>query len=177
MTPPLVLGRLEASQPHAFRSENDMPKIDVTTVPVRKGSGYPAPFAAAAGARIKQALGNAGGLTDFGVNLTQLPPGAWSSQRHWHSSEDEFVYMLSGELVLITNAGEQALRANDCAAFPKNVPDGHHLINRGNEMAVYLEIGTRHADDSCSYPDIDLHVDGDAGYTHKDGTPYTESPS
>jgi uncharacterized cupin superfamily protein len=152
-----------------------MPKIDVSTVSERKGSGYPAPFAAAAGARIKQALGNAGGLTDFGVNLTRLPPGAWSSQRHWHTSEDEFVYILSGELILITDTGEQALRANDCAAFPKNVPDGHHLINRGNEIAVYLEIGTRHADDSCSYPDIDLHVKGDAGYTHKDGTPYTES--
>ena len=154
------------------RSETDMSKIDISTVPQRKGSGYPAPFAASAGARIKQALGNAGGLSDFGVNLTRLPPGAWSSQRHWHTSEDEFVYILSGELTLITDAGEQTLSTNDCAAFPKNVPDGHHLINRGDEMAIYLEIGTRSADDSCSYPDIDLHVDGDAGYTHKDGTPF-----
>jgi uncharacterized cupin superfamily protein len=151
-----------------------MPKIDISTVSERKGSGYPTPFAAAAGARIKQALGNAGGLTDFGVNLTRLPPGAWSSQRHWHTSEDEFVYVLSGELVLITDAGEQTLQANECAAFPKDVPDGHHLINRGHEIAVYLEIGSRSPDDSCSYPDIDLHVNRDAGYTHKDGTPYTD---
>jgi len=154
-----------------------MPKIDIKVVPERKGSNYPAPFAELAGARIRQALGNAGGLTDFGVNLTRLPPGAWSSQRHWHTSEDEFVYILSGELTLITDAGEQMLQANDCAAFPKNVPDGHHLINRGAAMAVYLEIGTRSADDSCSYPDIDLHADGHAGYRHKDGTPYTKPSS
>lgn len=149
-----------------------MPRIDVSTVPERKGSGYPAPFAPCASARVKQALGNAGGLTDFGVNLTRLPPGAWSSQRHWHTHEDEFVYVLSGELVLVTDAGEQILRANDCAAFPKNIPDGHHLINRGAETAVYLEIGTRCVDDTCSYPDIDLHCDAQAGFTHKDGTPY-----
>ena len=150
-----------------------MPRIDVSTVPERKGSGYPAPFAPCAGARIKQALGNAGELADFGVNLTRLPPGTWSSQRHWHSHEDEFVYVLSGELILITDAGEQILRANDCAAFPKNIADGHHLINRSMETAVYLEIGTRCADDTCSYPDIDLHCDAQAGFTNKDGTPYT----
>jgi uncharacterized cupin superfamily protein len=149
-----------------------MSKIDIPAVPERKGSSYPTPFSEAVGARIKQALGNAGGLTDFGVNLTRLPPDAWSSQRHWHTSEDEFVYILSGELTLITDAGEQTLRTNDCAAFPKNVPDGHHLINRGSEMAVYLEIGTRSADPTCSYPDIDLHVDPKVGYQHKDGTPY-----
>ena len=150
-----------------------MPKIDVTSVARRKGSGYPAPFAQCAGERIKQALGEAGGLTDFGVNLTQLPPGAWSSQRHWHSREDEFVYVLSGELTLITDTGEQSLCAGDCAAFPANVADGHHLINRSGTMAVYLEIGSRFDDDTCSYPDIDLHLArGDGGFTHKNGTKY-----
>jgi len=150
-----------------------MPKIDLTAVPERKGSGYPPPFATFAGARSKQALGNAGGLTDFGVNLTHLPPGAWSSQRHWHSHEDEFVYVLSGELVLITDAGEQLLHANECAAFPKGHADGHHLINRSEQMAIYLEIGSRSDIDTCHYPDIDLHWDSQAGvYTHKDGSGY-----
>jgi uncharacterized cupin superfamily protein len=149
-----------------------MPKIDLATVPERRGSSYPAPYAQAAQGRIKQALGDAGGLEDFGVNLTRLPPGGWSSQRHWHTREDELVYVLAGELVLITDAGEQPLRAGECAAFPKNVPDGHHLVNRSTQTAVYLEIGTRSKDDVCDYPDIDLHVEGEHGYTHKDGTPY-----
>ncbi|UGB37095.1 cupin domain-containing protein [Frateuria soli] len=149
-----------------------MPKIHVTNVPQRRGSGYPAPFALVAKDRVKQALGDAGGLTDFGVNLSQLPPGGWSSQRHWHTREDEFVYVLSGELVLVTDGGEEPLRAGDCAAFPKNLPDGHHLVNRGSEVAVYLEIGTRSAEDACHYPDIDLYVEGDGAFTHKDGTPY-----
>lgn len=150
-----------------------MPRIDLHTVPERVGSGYPAPFAAATGKRAKKALGDAGGLSDFGVNLTQLPPGAWSSQRHWHTREDEFVYVVSGELTLITEAGEQPLRAGDCAAFPKNDADGHHLVNRSGEMAVYLEIGSRHADDACHYPDVDLHLPARVGFTRKDGTPYS----
>jgi uncharacterized cupin superfamily protein len=149
-----------------------MPKIDVDKLPQRSGSGYPPPYAECAGSREKKALGQAAGLLDFGVNLTHLPPGAWSSQRHWHSAEDEFVYVLSGELVLITNEGEQILHAHECAAFPKNVANGHHLVNRGTAIAAYLEIGSRHDDDICSYPDIDLHLDGQAGYTHKDGRAY-----
>ena len=150
-----------------------MPKIDMTLVTERKGSGYPAEFAQYVGERVKQVLGQAGGLTDFGVNLSHLPPGTWSSQRHWHSHEDEFVYVLSGELTLITDAGEQLLRGGDCAAFPRNVPDGHHLINRSNTMAVYLEVGSRRDDGACNYPDIDLHLErADVGYTHKDGTKY-----
>jgi uncharacterized cupin superfamily protein len=150
-----------------------MPKIDLKSVPERKGSTYPAPFGEMAKERIKQALGNAGGLGDFGVNLTRLPPGAWSSQRHWHSREDELVFVISGELALITNAGEEILRAGDCAAFPKNTPDGHHLVNKGRETAVYLEIGTRTGEDFCTYPDIDMQMDKKAGwYAHKDGTPY-----
>lgn len=151
-----------------------MPKIDPATAPERRGSGYPAPYAQPAQGRIKQALGDAGGLTDFGVNLTRLPPGGWSSQRHWHSGEDEFVYVLAGELVLVTEAGEQTLAAGECAAFPKNVADGHHLINRSSAPALYLEIGTRSAQDVCYYPDIDLHLDRTQSFTHKDGTPYAK---
>lgn len=151
-----------------------MPKIDVESVFKRKGSTYPPPFDRMAKDRIKQGLGDAGGLTDFGVNLTHLPPGAWSSQRHWHSAEDEFVFVVSGEVALITDAGEEILRAGDCAGFPKNTPNGHHLINKSSAMAVYLEIGTRKPmDDVCTYPDIDLHLNrAQGGFRHKDGTPY-----
>src|SRR5882762_11854017 len=150
-----------------------MSKIDVNSVPERKGSGYPAPFQEKVGDRVKKPLGNAGGLSDFGVNLTRLPPGSWSSQRHWHTAEDEFVYVLSGEVTLVTDTGEETLRAGDCAAFPKNAPNGHHLINKGGATATYLEIGSRLEDDSCHYPDIDLYIDGKIGeFAHKDGTLY-----
>lgn len=152
-----------------------MPRIDIAHAPERKGSGYPTPFDEPVRTRIRQALGDAGGLTDFGVNLMHLPPGAWSSQRHWHTREDEFTYVLSGELVLVTDAGEQLLRAGDCAAFPKNRADGHHLVNRGTETAVYLDIGGRHDDDACSYVDIDLHLPPEGHYVHKDGTPYPDA--
>jgi uncharacterized cupin superfamily protein len=152
-----------------------MPKIDVKSVFERKGSSYPAPFGDAVKGRIKQGIGDAGGISDFGVNLTRLPPGAWSSQRHWHSREDEFVFVLSGELVLITDSGEETLRAGDCAGFPKNTPNGHHLVNRSGETAIYLEIGTRTADDICSYSDVDMHLDrGKGTFTRKDGSPFTK---
>lgn len=150
-----------------------MPKIDIAAVASRQGSGYPAPFHETARDRSKQALGDAGGLSDFGVNLVTLPPGNWSSQRHWHLLEDEFVYVLSGELTLITDSGETLLKAGECAAFPKNTPDGHHLINRSDKDAVYLEIGTRTGRDICTYPDIDLHVVmGSGGWQRKDGSFY-----
>lgn len=149
-----------------------MPKIDPSTVPERRGSGYPSPYREASQERIKQALGDAGGLSGFGVNLTRLPPGCWSSQRHWHTHEEEFVYVLAGELVLITDDGEQPLRAGECAAFPRNVANGHHLVNRSQETAVVLEIGTRSDMDTCTYPDIDLRLEGHQGFTHKDGTAY-----
>jgi uncharacterized cupin superfamily protein len=150
-----------------------MPKLDLTSVAVRTGSSYPAPFDKIAAGRSRQRLGDAGGLTQFGVNLLQLPPGAWSSQRHWHSAEDEFVYVVSGEVVLVTDKGEEVLRAGDCAAFPRNTPDGHHLINKSGATAVCLEVGTRMPEDFTYYPDIDLLFDPSVGnYTHKDGTPY-----
>jgi len=97
-----------------------MPKIDIASVPELQGTGYPQPYAACSAERIRQRLGDAGGLSDFGVNLMRLPPGNWSSQRHWHSAEDEFVFVLEGELTLIEDGGETVLRAGDCAAFPKN---------------------------------------------------------
>ena len=152
-----------------------MPKIDVAAVPERKGTGYPAPFNAPSADRIRQRLGNAGGLTDFGVNLMRLPPGDWSSQRHWHSHEDEFVYVLEGELTLIEDGGETLLRAGDCAAFAKNSGDGHHMINRADATAVYLEIGSRSRDDVTICSDIDMmSTAADGRFVHKDGVPYSE---
>ena len=148
-----------------------MPKIDIAAVPKRQGVGYPAPFHEVCRDRIRQRLGNAGGLTDFGANLMRLPPGNWSSQRHWHSHEDEFVWVLEGELTLITNTGEETLRAGDCAAFRSGDPDGHHLVNKSNRPARVLEIGSTVRQDRCTYPDIDLIADA-TGYTHRDGTPY-----
>lgn len=148
-----------------------MPKIEVEKAKVRKGSGYPEPFRQMAVNRTKMALGDAAGLKDFGVNLTRLPPGSWSSQRHWHTHEDEFVYLLKGELVLITGAGEQVMKAGDCAGFASGVADGHCLINRSNADAVYLEIGSRKSQDECFYPDIDMHL-ADGKFLHKDRTPY-----
>src|SRR5271165_5402729 len=133
-------------------------RIDVKTVPVVTGSGYPPPFDAPCAARARQRLGDASGLTDFGVNLMRLPPGAWSSQRHWHSAEDEFVCVLSGEVVLIEDEGETVLRAGDCAAFAKNAPNGHHLVNKSGDVALLLEIGSRSSDDECVYSDIDMRV-------------------
>jgi len=153
-----------------------MPKLDVASIPKRTGSGYPAPFHKVAKDRARQRLGDAGGLTQFGVNLLTLPPGAWSSQRHWHSGEDEFVYVLSGEVTLITDKGEEVLRAGDCAAFPKNVPDGHHLINEGSAPVIVLEVGTRSNTDTCTYSDIDMVVsNADDTYRHRDGTPYADT--
>jgi uncharacterized cupin superfamily protein len=150
-----------------------MPKIDIAKAAERKGSGYPAPFHRPCADRVRKRLGDAGGLSDLGVNLLTLPPGVWSSQRHWHSGEDEFVYVLSGEVVLVDDAGEHLLRAGDCAAFPKGEKNGHHLINRSKADAVCLEVGTRSADDFCGYPDIDLQIDSRTDkFTHRDGTPY-----
>ena len=150
-----------------FRSE-------LTAAPARSGSGYPPPFDAPCATRTRRRLGAAGGLVDFGVNLMTLPPGAWSSQRHWHSHEDEFVHVLAGEVTLIEDAGETLLRAGDSAAFPKGSGDGHHLINRSAATAVYLEVGSRHPDDLTTCSDIDLKsANSDGRFVHKDGTAYS----
>jgi uncharacterized cupin superfamily protein len=150
-----------------------MPKIDIAKVPERKGTGYPPEFNAPCADRIRKRLGDVGRLKDFGVNLMRLPPGNWSSQRHWHSHEDEFVYVLEGEIVLIEDGGETLLRAGDCAAFPKGTGNGHHMINKSGVMAVYLEMGSRQPDDVTTCSDIDMmSPNRDGRFLHKDGTPY-----
>ena len=152
-----------------------MPKIDIAAVPARQGAGYPAPFDQPCAGRVRRRFGDAGGLTDFGLNLMHLPPGNWSSQRHWHSHEDEFVYVLSGELILVEDGGETVLRAGDSAAFPKNSRNGHHMINRGTEPATYLEVGSRQPMDLTTCSDIDMmSANADGRFVHKDGTSYPD---
>ncbi|WP_353198651.1 cupin domain-containing protein [Sandarakinorhabdus sp.] len=137
-----------------------MPKIDATTLPVRTGSNYLPPHGAVMAGRAWQALGAAGGLSQFGANLVTLAPGAWSSQRHWHSHEDEMVVMLAGEAVLVEDDSETTLCPGDVACFPAGAPNGHHLQNRSTQPCVFLAIGTDHeAIDQCHYPDIDMHLD------------------
>ena len=152
-----------------------MPKIDIDRVRVKTGSIYPAPFKAMADARARQALGDAAGLTQFGVNLTRLPPGAATAQRHWHEAEDELVFVVSGELVLIEDAGETLLRAGEAAAFKAGHADGHHLVNLSGEDAVVLEIGTRAGEERAHYPDVDLVYEKRGGkirFTNKAGEAY-----
>jgi len=150
-----------------------MPKIDITAVPERRGSGCPPPYDSPCATRIRRRLGEAGGIQDFGVNLMTLPPAAWSSQRHWHSHEDEFVYVLQGELTLVEDQGRTVLRAGDCAAFPKGTGNGHHLVNESSQVAVYLEVGSRHRDDLTTCSDIDLQsANSDGRFVRKDGTPH-----
>ena len=152
-----------------------MPKIDKDAAPTRFGAGYPPPLDAPCAGRKRWKLGDAAGLTQFGVNLMRLPPGQWTSQRHWHSAEDEFVWIVEGEVVLVTDDGEQVMRAGDCAGFPAGAPNGHHLQNRSDAEAVLLEVGSRRRDvDAVTYSDVDLKLDAGSGeYRHRDGTPYT----
>lgn len=152
-------------------------KIDPARLIARVGTLYPPPFDAPCLARERKPLGDEAGLTQFGVNLLRLPPGAWSSQRHWHSKGDEFVYILAGEVVLVTDAGEELLRAGDAAGFKANDGDGHCLQNRGSADVLVLEIGTRLDDDDATYSDIDMLApafETPARYTRKDGTPYPD---
>ena len=153
-----------------------MPKIDVALLPIRTGSAYPSPFDQPCKDRQRQKLGDAAGLTQFGVNLLRLTPGVWSSQRHWHTAEDEFVWVVEGEVVLVTDEGEQVLRSGDCAGFPAGQPNGHHIQNRSDADAVLLEVGTRdQLNDACDYPDLDMIAPAGApGYHHRDGSPYPE---
>lgn len=152
-----------------------MPKIDLSAVPVRVGTGYPGSFNEACAGRTRKRVGNAGGLTDFGVNVMTLPPGKWSSQRHWHSHEDEFVYVICGEITLVEDGAETILQAGDCAAFPKGTGNGHHLQNRSASTATYLEIGSRNPEDLTTCSDIDLMSHNrDGAFVHKDGSPYAQ---
>jgi uncharacterized cupin superfamily protein len=152
-----------------------MPKIDIPNVEVDVSTGYPEPYRQVVAGRERKRLGNVVGLDQFGVNLTRLKPGYQSSQRHWHESEDELVYILEGELVLVENEGEILLKPGDAAAFKAGVANGHCLINRSSRDAVFLEIGTRSRQERANYPDIDLQaVKDESGfrYLHKSGELY-----
>ncbi len=150
-----------------------LPALDPSTVSEVRGSGYPEPFKSRMGDRRKRRLGEACGLTGFGVNLVTLPAGGQSALRHCHTREDEFVFILSGELVLITDAGEQTIGPGMCVGYPAGSGDAHHLVNRSGDSATYLEVGSRIEADECFYPDDDLLlVDQNTRYAHKDGTPY-----
>jgi uncharacterized cupin superfamily protein len=142
----------------------------------RLGTNYPAQFAENCKTREKRSLGDQFRLTQFGVNLTTLPPGCWSSLRHWHRNEDEFIYVLEGEITLIDEQGEHVLRPGMCAGFKAGVQNGHHLVNRSDRIVHYLEVGTRMADEDVVYSDIDMKASKRAGGSYvssrKDGTPY-----
>ena len=153
-----------------------MKKLPHDAGKTRKGSTYPPPFDQVCRDRVRRAIGNVAGLTDFGVNILQLPPGMWSSQRHWHTHEDEFTWVLEGQVVLVTNDGEEILNAGDCAGFKAGVADGHHFQNRSDCQAVLLEVGSRReGQDAVDYPDIDLRCDADGIDRHKDGAPYARA--
>jgi uncharacterized cupin superfamily protein len=151
--------------------------IDAGAVPpARPARGYPEPFAARVAGRERRALGDVFGLTNFGVNLTKLPPGGMSALRHTHMREDEFIFIVEGEPVLVTNAGETPLRPGMCAGFKAGFGDAHHLINRSSRDVLYLEIGDRNPGDTVIYPDDDigraLTANGERVFVHRDGTPY-----
>jgi uncharacterized cupin superfamily protein len=152
-----------------------MPKVDVSKAKVRTSTVYPLPFQKVVEGREKTVLGDLVGLTQFGVNLTRIKPGAASALRHWHENEDEFVYILEGELVLIEDEGETLLRPGDSAGFKAGVANGHHLVNKTQRDAVYLEIGTRAPTERAHYPDVDLEFVRDKDKVqvrHKSGEPY-----
>ena len=152
-----------------------LPALDPQAVPVVRGSGYPEPFKSRMGDRAKRRLGDACGLTKLGVNLVRLGPGGQSALRHWHTLEDEFVYVLEGEVHLVTSSGEQMLKAGMCAGYPAGKRDAHHFVNRSTRPAQYLEIGNRIDGDLALYPDDDLmwiETGQGTAAAHKDGRPY-----
>jgi uncharacterized cupin superfamily protein len=155
-----------------------MPKIDIANLETDSKTGYPEPFRQIVLGRVRKQLGNAAGLTQFGVNLTTLKPGAASAQRHWHAAEDEFVYVLAGEVVLCEDGSEVMMGPGDAAGFKAGVANGHCLINRSERDAIYLEVGTRAARERAEYPDINLRAERDESgmrYLHKSGEPYRGS--
>lgn len=150
-----------------------MTKLDLSKVPVKTGSIYPSPYAEMMAGRSSLRLGEAGGLTQFGVNLVSLQPGALSSLRHWHMAEDEFVMVTQGQCVLVQDAGETLMVAGDCVAFPANVPDGHQFINRSGEVAQFLVVGSKSKHEVATYSDVDLVLEVDGGqatFHYKDGS-------
>ena len=149
--------------------------VDPKNVPESTGSNYPQQFKYAVAGRVKKRLGDAARLQNFGVNLVRLAPGSCSALRHWHTCQDEFIYVLEGEVTLITNSGEQVLKSGMAAGFPAGDTDGHHLINHTNSDVVYLEIGDRTSGDSVNYPDDDLIAKASEKgwiFTHKNGEIY-----
>jgi uncharacterized cupin superfamily protein len=149
-----------------------MPKLDLEAIEATNRTGYPPPYDAPMAKRHYRRLAPEAGLEDFGVSHVVLEPGGISSQRHWHVGEDEFVVMLAGEAVLIEEGGETVMRPGDCAAFPKGVADGHHLVNRSDAPCTFIAVGKTAVTD-CHYPDIDLLLDASSGaFVHKDGSPY-----
>jgi uncharacterized cupin superfamily protein len=148
-----------------------MPKLDLGAIEQTNRTGYPAPFDAPVAGRWYRRLAPAGGLTEFGVSQVVLRPGAWSSQRHWHAGEDEFLVMIAGEAILVDDDGEHVLRPGDCAAFPKNDRNGHHLQNRSHADCLFVVVGAGEQAGG-DYPDIDMRFTPDGTYVHKDGTPY-----
>jgi uncharacterized cupin superfamily protein len=160
-------------------SKLKLPALDPQTVKPLVGSDYPPPHGKGPAKRERRRIGDAVGLKNFGVNLMRLPPGSISSQRHWHTKQDEFVFVVSGEAVLVTDGGEQLLTAGMAAGFPAGTGDGHHLVNRGDRDVILLEVGDRTAADEVDYSDIDMMVrwvNGEERYLHKDGTPYAKRP-
>lgn len=150
-----------------------MPKLDLDTVPVKSGSTYPDPYAAMVQGRSSLRLGEAAGLTQFGVNLVRLGPGAMSSLRHWHLAEDEFVMVLSGECVMVQDEGETLMRPGDCAGFPAGSTNGHHFLNRSDQLATFLVVGAKAPREVATYSDVDLRLELDQGrtrFTYKDGS-------
>jgi uncharacterized cupin superfamily protein len=148
--------------------------VSALDLPARQGTDYPPPHDVPCLNRIRRALGDVFGLSQFGVNLLDLPPGTWSSQRHWHEQQDEFVYVLEGEVVLVTDQGETTLSAGMVAGFPAGVANGHHLVNRSDKTVRVLEVGTRTVEEVAYYSDIDMMVRENAdgwGYSTKDGQP------
>ena len=150
-----------------------MPKVDLSQIEQTNRTGYPEPYSRDVAGRFYRRIGQATGLKDIGVSHCVLKPGAWSSQRHWHEGIDEFVVMLEGEAVLVEEGSETVMRPGDCAVFPKDVPNGHHLVNRGDSDCAFLAFDCQYGEGDCHYPDADLRyeVAGDR-YVHKDGTPY-----
>jgi len=149
--------------------------VDTALIEAKIGTGYPAPFAKMCQQREKKVLGDLFGLDQFGVNLTTLPPGQWSALRHWHQKEDEFIYVVSGELVLIDDRGEHQLTAGMCAGFPAGEKNGHHIVNNSDQPGSFIEIGIRSKIEHVEYPDVDLIADKDESgfvFSNRKGEPY-----
>jgi uncharacterized cupin superfamily protein len=151
-----------------------MPRIDLDSIKQTNRTGYPSPFDQDVQGRWYRRLASATGLTDFGASHVTLKPGAWSSQRHWHNGEDEFLVMLAGEAVLVEDDGRIVLRAGDCAAWPKGSTNGHHLINESDGDCQFVVVGGG-TNTGGGYSDVDLMFTPDSKYVHKDGTPYPET--